>query len=127
MLAQLRRIGAPYGVDAVAGGGFDSVTDKWQIVQLVREAGVPFEVLHVGDLDQHGESIFEVLSEDVAAFDEYQGNITFTRIAVTTEQIALHNLPTDPIIRTSSRPKRCRPTCSPTSSTPRSASGSTWT
>jgi hypothetical protein len=95
MLAQLKRIGAPYGVDAIAGGGFDSVTDKWQIVQLVRRAGVPFEVLHVGDLDQHGESIFEVLAEDVPAFDEYQGNITFTRIAVTPEQIKLYDLPED--------------------------------
>ena len=96
MLAQLKRVGAPYGVDATAGGGFDSVTDKWQIVQLVRKAGLPFEVLHVGDLDRHGESIFDVLSEDVCAFDEFAGNVKFTRIAVTREQIALHDLPTDP-------------------------------
>jgi hypothetical protein len=96
MLAQLKRVGAPYGVDAIAGGGFDSITDKWQIVQLVREAGRPFEVLHVGDLDQHGESIFEVLSEDVPAFDEGEGNVTFSRIAITPEQIALHDLPEDP-------------------------------
>jgi hypothetical protein len=95
MLAQLKRVGAPYGVDAIAGGGFDSITDKWQIVQLIRRAGVPFEILHVGDLDQHGESIFEVLSEDVPAFDEFQGNVTFTRIAVTPEQIRLYDLPED--------------------------------
>ena len=56
----------------------------------------PFEVLHIGDLDRHGESIFDVLSADVAAFDEYEGNVIFTRIAVTRDQIALHNLPTDP-------------------------------
>jgi hypothetical protein len=96
MLHQLTRVGGRYGVDAIAGGGFDSVTDKWQIVQLIRKAGIAFEVLHVGDLDPHGESIFEVLSEDIAAFDEYAGNVTFSRIAVTKEQIALHNLPTDP-------------------------------
>jgi hypothetical protein len=95
MLAQLKRVGAPYGVDAIAGGGFDSVSDKWRIVQLVRQAGVPFEVLHIGDLDQHGESIFEVLSEDVPAFDEHEGNISFSRIAVTPEQIARYNLPED--------------------------------
>jgi hypothetical protein len=77
MLAQLKRVGAPYGVDAIAGGGFDSITDKWKIVQLVRKAGRPLEVLHVGDLDQHGESIFEVLCEDVPAFDEHQGNVSF--------------------------------------------------
>jgi hypothetical protein len=95
MLAQLKRVGAPYGVDAIAGGGFDSITDKWKIVQLVRAAGVPFEVLHVGDLDKPGESIFEVLREDVPAFDEYAGNISFTRIAVTPEQVRLYDLPED--------------------------------
>jgi hypothetical protein len=95
MLAQLKRVGAPYGVDAIAGGGFDSITDKWKIVQLVREAGRPFEVLHVGDLDRHGESIFEVLAEDVPAFDEHEGNVSFTRVAVTPEQIRLHELPED--------------------------------
>lgn len=95
MLAQLKRAGSPYGVDAIAGGGFDSITDKWKVVQLVRAAGAPFEVLHVGDLDRHGESIFEVLSEDVPAFDEWQGNVSFTRIAVTPEQIRLHDLPED--------------------------------
>jgi hypothetical protein len=96
MLDQLERVGARYSVRAVAGGGFDSVTDKWQIVQLVRRAAVPFEVLHVGDLDRHGESIFEVLSQDVAAFDDHQGHVTFSRIAVTPEQVALYDLPTDP-------------------------------
>ena len=37
-----------------------------------------------------------MLAEDVAAFDEYQDNVTFTRVAVTSAQVALHNLPTDP-------------------------------
>lgn len=59
MLQQLKRVGARYRVDAVAGGGFDSVTDKWRFVQLARKAERPFEVLHVGDLDRHGESIFD--------------------------------------------------------------------
>ena len=73
MLAQLKRVGEPYGVDAIAGGSFDSITDKWKSVQLVRAAGVPFEVLHVGDLDRHGKSIFEVLSEDVAGLRRVRG------------------------------------------------------
>jgi hypothetical protein len=47
-------------------------------------------------ISDHGESIFDVLSEDVAAFDEDAGNVTFSRIAVTREQVALYNLPTDP-------------------------------
>jgi hypothetical protein len=47
-------------------------------------------------ISDHGESIFDVLSEDIAAFDEDAGNITFSRIAITREQVALYNLPTNP-------------------------------
>jgi hypothetical protein len=36
-----------------------------------------------------------VLSEDVPAFDEHEGNVSLTRIAVTPEQVRLHDLPED--------------------------------
>ena len=86
MLAQLRRVAAPYGVHAIAGGGFDSLSDKWQFVQLVRQARRPVRVLHIGDLDRHGESIFDVLAKDVQAFDGYR-NVDFVRLAVTEQQV----------------------------------------
>lgn len=82
MLAQIERVCMPYGAQALTGGGFDSLSDKWGFAQLVRHAHADFEVLHVGDLDRHGESIFEVLAEDVQAFDGYR-NVTFTRLAAT--------------------------------------------
>jgi hypothetical protein len=93
MLAQLERVASPFGVHAISGGGFDSVSDKWLFAQLVRQAGGLVEVLHVGDLDTYGESIFEVLAEDVQAFDDYR-NVTFTRIAVTEAQVDEYDLPT---------------------------------
>lgn len=37
-----------------------------------------------------------VLSEDVCAFDEFEGNVSFSRVAITREQVALYDLPTDP-------------------------------
>jgi hypothetical protein len=86
MLAQLRRVCAPYGVHVVSGGGFDSCTDKWQFAQLVKEARCKVQVLHIGDLDRHGESIFEVLAEDVQAFDGYR-SVDFVRLAVTEKQV----------------------------------------
>jgi hypothetical protein len=81
MLAQLRRVCRPYDIHVITGGGFDSLSDKWRFAQLVLGIEEPVEVLHIGDLDQHGESIFEVLSEDVPAF--------------TIEQVAAYSLPTD--------------------------------
>jgi hypothetical protein len=86
MLDQLRRVAEPYGVHVVAGGGFDSVTDKWRFAQLVRKARGKVRVPHIGDLDRHGESIFDVLAEDVQAFDGYRG-VDFVRLAVTEQQV----------------------------------------
>jgi hypothetical protein len=86
MLDQLRRVGEPYGVHVVAGGGFNSVTDKWRFGELVRKACGPVQVLHIGDLDRHGESIFDVLAEDVQAFDGYR-NVDFVRLGVTEQQV----------------------------------------
>jgi hypothetical protein len=85
MLAQLRRVCDPYGVHVISGGGLDSVSDKWRFTQLV--ANAQFEVLHIGDLDRHGEDIFTALAEDVQAFDGYK-NVDFVRLAVTEEQVA---------------------------------------
>jgi hypothetical protein len=86
MLNQLRGIAARYGVTVASGGGYDSISDKWQLAQLVAEADRPVLVLHIGDLDRHGESIFDVLSEDVRAF-EGNGKVEFERIAVTEQQV----------------------------------------
>jgi hypothetical protein len=85
MLAQLERVAGPQGVHVVTGGGFDSLSDKWRFSRLVRSSREQFEVLHIGDLDRHGESIFDVLAEDVQAFDDYR-NVSFTRLAVTEQQ-----------------------------------------
>jgi len=93
MLAQLRRVCSPYDIHVITGGGFDSLSDKWRFAQLVLGIEDPVEVLHIGDLDPHGEDIFTALAEDVPAFD--CPGVTFTRLAVTPEQVATYNLPTD--------------------------------
>ena len=97
MVAQLERVAAPYGVHVVSGGGFDSVTDKHGFAQLVTESAEPFTVLHIGDLDQAGESIFTVVSEDVPAFcSTLGGDVVFHRLAITLEQVERYRLPLQP-------------------------------
>jgi hypothetical protein len=47
------------------------------------------EVLHIGDHDPSGVHVFSSLAEDVRAIcDEHAVDVTFTRLAVTPEQIA---------------------------------------
>ena len=85
--SQLKRVADPYGVRVVSGGGFDSVTDKHGFAKLVANAAQPFDVLHIGDLDPAGESIFTVVAEDVPAFaTALRGEVKFHRLAITEEQ-----------------------------------------
>jgi len=54
-------------------------------------------VLHIGDHDPSGVSIFLAFLEDVEAFaHELGGSATFIRLAVTPQQIGEHRLPTAP-------------------------------
>ena len=103
MVPQLHRITNPYGIPVDSSGGFDSVTCK-------RKAAVEFanqgdtEVLHIGDHDPSGVHVFSSLGEDIAAFAKaHLGHVTFTRLAVTPEQIEHYNLPTAPPKKTDNR------------------------
>jgi hypothetical protein len=97
MVPQLARICEPFGITAMSGGGFESLTDKHNFAAELARHDRPTEVLHIGDHDPSGVSMFAAYLEDVEAFTrELGGTATFTRLAVTPEQIALYDLPTVP-------------------------------
>jgi hypothetical protein len=97
MAPQLARIAHEYGVTVMASGGFDSLTSKYDFAVEVADEDRPVEVLHVGDHDPSGGSMFITLKEDVSAFaEELGGSVRFTRLAVTPTQIREMNLPTAP-------------------------------
>jgi hypothetical protein len=86
-----------FGVPVLASGGFDSTTAKHELAhELARFEAA--EVLHIGDYDPSGVHVFQSLFEDVSAFVEGRGGAapTFTRLAVTEQQIADWGLPTAP-------------------------------
>jgi hypothetical protein len=97
MVPQLARVTNPFGVTAMSGGGFDSLTDKYKFAAALASQRRPTEVLHIGDHDPSGVSMFLSFLEDVESFTrELGGQATFTRLAVTPAQIAEFNLPTAP-------------------------------
>jgi hypothetical protein len=97
MAPQLGRICDPFGITVMSGGGFDSLTDKHSFAAALTQEGRPVEVLHIGDHDPSGVSMFLAFLEDVEAFTrDLGGDATFTRLAVTPEQIATYDLPTAP-------------------------------
>jgi hypothetical protein len=65
-------------------------------------------VLHLGDFDPSGVSIFERVRDDVTAFledDAPELSFEAVRVALTREQIDEHKLPTDPVKTRDSRSK----------------------
>jgi hypothetical protein len=96
MVPLLERVAEPYGISVVSGGGCDSLTVKHRAGLLLGRRH-PVEVLHIGHWDDSGECMYDALSEDIEAFaDHYHRDLTFSRLAVTPEQVAQYNLPTAP-------------------------------
>jgi hypothetical protein len=97
MAPQLARSANPLGVTVMSGGGFDSTTDRYKFAAELAGHNRPTEVLHIGDHDPSGVSMFLAFLENVEAFArELGGRATFTRLAVTPAQIEALNLPTAP-------------------------------
>lgn len=97
MVPRLERVASPFGVTVMSGGGFDSTTDKYKFAAELTRHDRPTVVLHIGDHDPSGVSMFLAFLEDVEAFArDLGGTSTFSRLAVTPEQIARYGLSTAP-------------------------------
>lgn len=110
MLPQLDDVAEPYSVKVYSSGGFDSLTAKKDLADRICRIEKPTVILHLGDYDPSGESIFDSVAEDVAAFvdaDRRHGLITvrFERVALTSAQVRQFDLPTAPPKATDSRSK----------------------
>jgi hypothetical protein len=89
-----------YGIPVLPSGGFDSVTEKHSYAEEWSTRDQPTTVLHIGDYDESGETMFDALAEDIGAFTaDYGGDVEFVRVAVTPEQmreLALPSVPPNP-------------------------------
>jgi hypothetical protein len=119
MMPQLHNALEPYSVPVYSCSGFDSLTARRQLARwfhdtYVYRGKVPV-MLHLGDYDPDGESIFDSLAEDVASFlvddaphlmRRCPRSALFERVALTERQVRLYGLPTAPPKKSSSRTKR---------------------
>jgi hypothetical protein len=116
MMPQLHSALEDYSVPVFSCSGFDSTSAKYDLRTSCHDTvfyrGKRPVVLHLGDYDPSGESIFDVIREDVRAFlMEDMPHIeperfVFERVALTPQLIAEHQLPTAPPKKTDSRSKR---------------------
>lgn len=114
MVPQLMRIADPYSIPVYSCGGFNSLTAVRQIAEsCVRDTTGPTHVLHLGDCDPSGLSIFQAVFEDVSEFVKAdcrypEQRFTAERVAITFDQINEHGLTPDPIETDDSRSRSWR-------------------
>jgi hypothetical protein len=105
MMPQLSRVCERYSVPVYSCSGFDSLTAKYELAKACAQTydwqGRPTVILHLGDLDPSGVSIYESMREDVLAF--VAGDVPrldadevamFDRIALTRGQVEYYDLTT---------------------------------
>jgi len=110
MIHQLADVAHVYSVNVFSSSGFDSLTAKKRIADRICAIGKPAVILHLGDYDPSGESIFRSVADDVSAFvdaDRPHGlvSVEFRRIALTEDQVRDFDLPTAPAKASDSRSK----------------------
>lgn len=108
MVPQLARVANGYSIEVYSTSGFDSLTAKKAIAERVVDIGKRAVIVHAGDFDPSGVSLYEVVAEDVARFVEADRrlatvNVEFQRVALTRDQVEEHDLPTAPPKDTDSR------------------------
>lgn len=98
LLPQLAPFAHDRGMPMISSGGYDSTTVREKVARLHSEWDRPWTILHVGDLDTHGDQIFTALKEDLEAWARHYGrsDIEVVRVAVTEAQRVLYSLPGDP-------------------------------
>ena len=110
MIHQLAAVAHQYSNKDYSSSGFDSLTANKDIADRICKAGKRAVVLHLGDYDPSGESIFDAVAVDVAAFvatDRLSADIDvrFERVGLTRRQAEEYGLPTAPAKATDSRSK----------------------
>jgi hypothetical protein len=110
---QLAQVAHGYSIPVYSSGGFSSLTAVRNIVDRALERNCPTVLLHVGDYDPSGVSIFEAIAEDAAAFVEADRviltqKIIAERVALTADQVERYELETAPAKPTDSRSRTWR-------------------
>ena len=106
MIPQLQRVTSEHSIPVYSCGGFNSLTAIRQIDDDVIADGRDTCLLHLGDYDPSGVSIYERVIRDVRAFladDAPDVEFAGVPVALTESQIEQHGLPLDPITTKDSR------------------------
>lgn len=104
MVDGIAKLTRTYGIACYSTGGFSSVTVTKRIADRALRHDRPTIIMHIGDHDPSGVSLYETIIEDASTFvaqlrtglDVPRCVIEPVRVAVTAAQIAEYSLPTAP-------------------------------
>ncbi len=110
MVYQLANVADDYSVPVYSAGGFASLSATYEIARRALARNVPTVILHCGDCDPSGLSIFTAMMSDAAAFVQadrviHTLQIIPVRVALTAEQVRVYELPTAPAKASDTRSK----------------------
>jgi hypothetical protein len=119
MMPQMHAAMKDFSVPVYSCSGFDSLTARHDLAKWFHDTAVyggkiPI-MLHLGDYDPSGESIFESLVEDVWSFlsrdapglvARYDATDLFVRVALVEEHVRMFDLPTAPPKESDGRAKK---------------------
>ena len=121
MVPMLARMVSDWDIPVHSTGGFSSVTVTHETADRIVRQDRPTVMLHIGDYDPSGESIFTSMAQDIGAFvaddtgeewhedtGEVPGIFEPVRVALTREQVARFRLPTAPPKASDSRSRSWR-------------------
>ncbi len=88
-------------------GGFSSITLAYQAAEYINEATksglLPAEIIYIGDYDPAGVLIDRSIESELREHIDPDVDLNFNRIAITSEQIRIYDLPTKPRKETDKR------------------------
>jgi hypothetical protein len=116
MAEMVAKMARPYGVPVFSAGGFLSVTATHDIARRALAEDDATVLLHIGDYDPSGESIFTAILEDASAFyvgrsgggliSDYEDLFRAERVALTLDQVDEYEIDTAPPKKSDGRSKR---------------------
>ena len=93
-----------YDVPLMVARGYASLSFLYTAAEYINDLAVPTHIYHLGDFDPSGVNAGEKIEETLRELAP-DADISFERVAVTTEQIAEWNLPTRPTKASDTRAK----------------------
>ncbi len=119
MMPQMHAVLEDFSIPVYSCSGFDSLTARRDLARWFHDThvykGKTPVMLHLGDYDPSGESIFDSLAEDVWQFLmrdapglvlRHGGEDLFVRVALTEDHVSKFGLPTAPPKKTDTRSKK---------------------